>query len=461
MIKRRAFDKKIKSCFSRKRELSYSCYFVATSSDIRLKKETSYNMNKLCLSTYLSVLTIYRCPQDSGQLRIMNGLIKCLYDNPETINASRVSHIKSGDSNIPRTIRDEIQKRKYQNPRYLENFKANVEYLLDPNKISDIYKTLRYIALTDEDITDDSIIDYVSQTKKSNLNYTGNRVDFIAGVFLYVIRVKNNKTQKYASLITNEFCENAIKEFSKLEKGPKPYATTIVLDSDIPSQAKAFCRKYEDSINLLPLCQIANIVNPRHNHVNKIYDEYCDCSDALKVQIMKEINCPMIQSVDKYALYGLLRRFEDDIEKMELSSRDNLYMFSQYVVNSLSFEDEPVKSDLTFFPIAPSRLFPNHNTSFLSQFINDYLFYKDKDMGVSLPVPLNWMWVNLDFGNCSTKDLIFWLNLFITSSCYDVQAYFKYDNKEDLNIPNIEDAKTIEDLFFLSLLMLYDTYMNS
>ncbi len=82
-------------------------------------------------------------------------------------------------------------------------------------------------------------------------------------------------------------------------------------------------------------------------------------------------------------------------------------------------------------------------------------------MDISLPVSLDWMFVNLNLGNCDEKDLIFWLNLFITSSCYDVQAYFKYGKKEYLNIPNIEDTKTIEDLFFLSLLMLYDTYMNS
>ena len=390
----------------------------------------------------------------------MNGLIKSLYPDSETINPPLVSHIKSGDRNIPRTIRDELQKKNYQNPHYLENFKSNVEYLLDPNKTADIYKTLRYIALTDSSIADDCIIDTISQTRKSNLNFTGNHIEFIAGVFLYVIRLKNDKTQEYASIITNEFCENAVLEFSNLINEPKNTATTIVLSSDIPSQAKTFCRRHEDCIELLPLCQIANIVNPTHNHVNKMYDEYCDCSETLKKQILKENECPMIHVDDKYALYGLLSRFADDIETMELASKDKTYMFRQYVVRSLDYEKIEPPDINPSFPIAPSKIMPDRNTSVLSQFIGDYLFYKDKDMNISLPVPLDWMWINLNFESCDEKDLIFWLNLFIVSSCYDVQAYYKYKKKEFLSIPNIDDTKTIEDLFFLSLLMLYDTYMN-
>lgn len=434
----------------------FSCNFIL------YKNQKGFLMNsKLCLSTYLSVLKIYKCSQDSGQLKILNGLVKCLYNNPEPLNAPIVSHIIAGERNLPRTIRDELQKNNYQHPRYIENFKRYVEYLLDPNKIVDIYKVLRYIAIYDNSIANDCIIDPISHTRKDNLDYNGNYLDFIAGVFQYVAQLKNDKTTEFALMITKEFCDNAILEFSKLMNDSKLISQTIVMDSDIQSQAKAFCRKYEESINLLPLCQIANIVNPTHNHVNKMYSDYCDCSDELKKQIMKEIDCPMIEVDDKYTLYHLLRRFEDDIEKMELASRDKTYMFSQYVIKSLEYEGlEPIDCNPVIFPVAHTNLLPNHTKSFLSQFINDYIYYKDKDFNISLPVPFNWMYNNLSFIDCKEKDLIFWLNLFIVSSCYDIQAYFRYENKESLYIPSIDDVKTIEDLFFLSLLLLYDTYLN-
>lgn len=110
------------------------------------------------------------------------------------------------------------------------------------------------------------------------------------------------------------------------------------MDYDIPSKAKSFCRKYEESIDLLPLCQIANIINPSHNHVNKMYSDYCDCSKELREQIMKEIDCPMIQVDDKHSLYCLLDDFSDEMVNLELIPENSKYMFSQYVIKSLYYK---------------------------------------------------------------------------------------------------------------------------
>ena len=89
-------------------------------------------MCKLCLSTYLSVLTLYKCSRNVGQFKILNGLVKSLCNTSEIIDKSLVSYIKNGDRNLPRHITDEIEEHKYQNPRYLENFKSNVEIFLHP-----------------------------------------------------------------------------------------------------------------------------------------------------------------------------------------------------------------------------------------------------------------------------------------------------------------------------------------
>ena len=423
-------------------------------------------MSKLCLSTYLNVLTIYKCPQDSGQKKILNALIKCLCDNPEPINAQDVSHIKSGERNLPRIVRDKLQERNYQHPHYLENFKSNVEYLLDPNKTIEIYKALRFIALNDNDIGEDCVIDYISQSPKRDLNYTGNYLDFIAGVFLYVLRLKNDKTKEYAAEITENYCKKAVQEYDTLAKKVSLSTNNdtfeIIMDSDIPSQAKSFCRKHEDSIELLPLCQVANIVNPIHQHVNKMYSDYCDFSDELKKQIMQEIDCPMIYSDDKNMFYHLLGNLTDDVEALGLASKDKTYMLTQYVVKTLYYEKiELADPNPSIFPKAPSKLFPNIKTSTLSQFISDYLFFKDKNMGVTIPIPFNWMFTNLNFAYCPESELIPWLNLFIISSCYNIpKPISNVKNKKDNPIlPTLYDIKTIEDLHFLALLMLYDTYL--
>lgn len=174
---------------------------------------------------------------------------------------------------------------------------------------------------------------------------------------------------------------------------------------------------------------------------------------------MSDHNIPMIQVEDKYVLYNLLGNFTADIEKYGLSSNDKSYMFAQYVPRSLEYEAvNPILIDLPIFPIKPTHFLQNRTTSYLSQFVNDYLFYKDKDK--DFPIPFDWMWENLTFATCSTEDLIIWLNLFIASSCYDIQAQNKTMSKDVLNIPSLEYANTIEDLHFLALLLLYDTYLN-
>ena len=76
---------------------------------------------------------------------------------------------------------------------------------------------------------------------------------------------------------SEEFCKRAINEYDATVHTSVANTNSglrnNIIDTDIPSQAKSFFRRHEDSIELLPLCQIANIVNPTHNHVNKMYDE--------------------------------------------------------------------------------------------------------------------------------------------------------------------------------------------
>lgn len=423
-------------------------------------------MNKLCLSTYLSVLVLHNSSKKASQTKILNGLIKSICTKPETIDKYLTSHIKCGRRNLPLPIKDNLEEINYQNPHFLENFKSNVEIFLHPGKHVDICKILRIIALNDNVIAKGSTIDFILQTKKGDLSPIESPLDFIAGVFLYVLRTNNDDTTEYAKMTTAEYCKNAIQEFNALTNMRSSYTNsgTIgnTIDSDIPSQAKSFCRKYEDSIELLPLCQIANIINPIHNHINKMYSDYCDCSNELKKQIMKEIECPMIQVDDEYTLYRLLRNFSDDIEKLGLASTNKTYMFPQYVIKSLEYEKlDPIDINPNLFPLRPSKLISGQKASTLSRFISDYLYYKDKDTFKALPIPFDWMWDNFSFGSCPESDLITWLNLFIISSCPYIQKPPKDKKRKHKSpkIPNIYNAKTIEDLHFLALLWLYDTYL--
>lgn len=419
-------------------------------------------MSKLCLSTYLNVLKIYENPQFSGLNKILNALVNSICITPETIPDYEVSKIKAGKKNIAGHVMDQILAN-IAAPSYLDNSKRELYPLLNPSKLTDIAKVLAVIIQDDPDIKEDCRIDYVGNTKKNELiNINSNEFDLIAGIFLYVLKCTDNvHTEEFASEINEEFCNRAIEKYDTTYQSLSKENISLgtLWHSDISSQAKKFCRTYESSIELLPLCQIANIINPDRSHANEMYSTYCDCSEGLRNQIMSDHNIPIIQVDDKYDLYNLLGNFVNDIEKYKLASENKTYAFTQYVPRSLDYKEKtPNSINPPIFPVMPSRILPNRTASFLSQSINDYLYYKDK--GGKLPVPFDWMWENLDLATCFEEELIFWLNLFIVSSCYDIQAQNKTEPKDFIDIPNIEYAKTIEDLHFLALLLLYDTYLN-
>ena len=419
-------------------------------------------MSKLCLSTYLNVLKIYENPQFSGLNKILNALINSICITPETIPDYEVSKIKAGKKNIAGYVMDKIPAN-IDSTSYLDNAKRTLYRLLNPSKLNDIAKVLAVIIQEDPDIKEDCRIDYVGNTKKNGLtNINNNEFDLITGIFLYILKCTDNvHTEKYASEITIEFCNSAIEKYEltiqSLSKENISVGTIWL--SDCPSQAKKFCRTYEDSIELLPLCQIANIINPDRSHANEMYSTYCDCSEELRNQIMSDHNIPIIQVDYKYDLYSLLGNFVNDFKKYKFASENKTYVFTQYVPRSVDYKEKtPNSINPPIFPVMPSRILPNRTTSFLSQSVNDYLYYKDK--GGKFPVPFDWMWESLNLATCFEEELIFWLNLFIVSSCYDIQAQNKTDQKDCIDIPNIEYAKTIEDLHFLALLLLYDTYLN-
>ncbi|WP_026498976.1 hypothetical protein [Butyrivibrio sp. WCD2001] len=420
-------------------------------------------MSKLCLSTYLSVLKIYENPQGSGARKILNALVESICDKQYNIPAYEISKIKNGDKNIAGYIMDDI-KESISNPRYLENAKTRVFPLLNPSKHSDISKTLAIIAMHDDSINNDCVIDCFSGIKKKDITEIKNEFEFILGIFLYIISsTQNQHTQSYAAEITDQYCNEAIKTYDSLEI--KTTTVEIIMDSDISSQAKSFCRAYEDSINLLPLCQIANIISPSHNHVNKMYSAYCDCSDKLKAQIMKDNNCPIIHVSDVYSLYKLLARYEDDIENLGLASKHNIYMFTQYIAPAINVEEfetiesmELIDPNPPIFPVVPSHILPNYTSSHLSKFIGDYIYYKGTDK--ELPVPFDWMWNHFNFATCEYADLFRWLNTFIISSYHEIKQPSEIDTElyESPIIPEIYYVKTMEDLHFLAMLTLYSLY---
>lgn len=138
-------------------------------------------MNKLCLSTYLNVLKIYENPQMGGLNNILNALVNSICKTPQNIPDYEVTKLKKGAKNISGYVMDQINDN-FTNPLYSDNAKRKLYQFLNPSKLSDIAKVLAIIILEDDTISDDCNFDYVSHTRKSDLQIIKNDFDFIIGI---------------------------------------------------------------------------------------------------------------------------------------------------------------------------------------------------------------------------------------------------------------------------------------
>lgn len=410
-------------------------------------------MNKLCLGTYLTVLTHCKNnPKTSGQLKILNVLITSIVGEETQISAPEVSKIRKGTKDIESYVADKIRYALDNAKEYSEiktRFKTKLLPLLHPDKIPEACSAISRIILEDESIEKTYEIDPLNNISKGMLPLATYESSFLLGVFIYAFKHTNNvKCESYVAEITAEFIKESMN-----------YELIEYIASAHFSPSKAFCIKYENDMALLPLCQIANIVNPTHNHVNPMYTEYCQFPEGIQREIMSLNDFPMLQ-FKVQNLYVLLSKYEDIIKEMGLSSDRYLYAFSQYLPYSLNFEDTIFEAiNPPIFPVEPSKYFPNRTTSDLSAFLDEYLFYKDKKE--NLIKPLDWLWENLNLGSCPEIDFIYWYNLFCLVSCYFIKKNASNKNSpvSTLSIPSISSLQTMEDLHFAMLLNLYQSVL--
>jgi len=419
-------------------------------------------MTRLCLGSYLKILTTNKInKRTASQVGILNKLVESVCFPPKAISDQEASKIAHGRKNIEDYILHAIDEAGYENTeKYYEQFTSKVQPLLHPGKYSEIAKTLAYIIANDDTISIDSKVDYVSLTTKKNVGNILDPLRFIAGVFLYILEcTENTNCETYVKAIDSDFCRAAVKEYDEsIQFTPNKENTQINLHTDLKSQANKFLQKYEGSRELLPLCQIANIIDPGHNYTNKMYSEYCTCSESLQKQIMLSIDCSIIDDIDKYKLFGLIARFEEDAKEAKLISQDKAYALTQYFLKTTGYDFELDTPDPIIFPAIPLAILPDRKTSSMSSFIMNYLNLKDTEH--ALPIPFDWMWSY--YHNSPIEYLLFGINLFIVS-CHCLVPninYLKRTPKRALVIPSIYDVKTMEDLHFLALLTLYDAYMN-
>ena len=149
-------------------------------------------MKRLCYGTFATVLKL--CPASGAtQVLLHNALLSCVDESGVERDDGQASRCFSCNINLSK---DAIEKMRVANPEAIKTlFSEKVIPLIDPNKIETAVLAIRAIIADDEEISTSTVIDYVSNATKASLLRTpiSAPIDFLAGVFMYVVLCVKNK----------------------------------------------------------------------------------------------------------------------------------------------------------------------------------------------------------------------------------------------------------------------------
>ena len=196
-----------------------------------------------------------------------------------------------------------------------------------------------------------------------------------------------------------------------------------------------------------------------------MYNEFCELTTSTRNKILEISEVDKIEVSGEYWWFKYLDLFEKDYEKYGLGAERYRYSFSQYFPRLLEYGGEPIDG-FTKRIFSPKVITPIINTFSKSYkldvagLIDEYIYYKDFEEYTNiLEPPMDFMWRKLDFGSCRELMLASYLALFIIGTCRGIP--FPEDVEDKMFVfsgPGVSEVETAEDLFYQTLLTLYENY---
>lgn len=237
-------------------------------------------------------------------------------------------------------------------------------------------------------------------------------------------------------------------------------------DEETLMEAQRFCLKYEDEIALLPLCQIAYVVDPLHRDVRKMYTDYKLCNSKVRRKIMELKEMPILDFTDKNWIEKCIDKYNKQIHEDGLTTKEFLYEGAKYFHRAyerysdceiVDFDprifDRPFKGGM-------AQTFLKDNLTYLCYYIIDFYWYKKEDPEHYVEPPMDYLWHLCNLGGCPEPEMTYWVCKFIITSSYQmVEDGYPVDEKWWNVSIDQELIHTQEDMYYYALLQLYWLYM--
>lgn len=432
---------------------------------------------KFCFSTYASVLVRCKLPGVTQTLLISKlissvdpGLGGVLSDDSIT-----VSNYTRGTKNIPR--RAEVYTKTKKAGEITEFFKEQVIPLLDQNKIADIVLAMKDIISKDDAIKPDTVIEHISKhSKKQLLGKEEIYPDrFLAGLFLYVIVSTNNKgSSGDVRLITDEYIRSFDKTASNirmksddgsilLKEEVVPRSFEYNIDEDTFEKARLFCLDHEEDLHLLPLCEIASVLNPVHRHKNRTINDFIRQNKKTQKAILIQKSIRPYELCNAGEIDKCIDAFEKEVTDRRLTTIPFLYDDAKYLHRALTHYPDYMPESID--PLIPgphtATYFPGVSGN-LRTYIDYYEFGLEHHPEKIMTPPFDMLRNEFGLSDGDEQTLVFWVNRFIITVCHYLHGFdpdAQYDESWHYK-DTIEDnkIKTMEELYYYALLLLYMSY---
>jgi hypothetical protein len=423
--------------------------------------------------------------EGTKQTKLVEAFLKSIDKECEEISDEAASNIARGVKNPSGYLMEALGNLSAESYKSIvPYFQSQVVSLIKENEKNIVRDTLILMIQEAQEIADDTVVELVSGVKKADLTDEVDLAAFLAGIFLFALKNTKNNIGGSAKKATKEYLarvkkgekpitRNKILEVETTESEPIQESThpeyrsreIELLEERIEQEAISFCRKYKDEKEYIALCQVAFITNPTRVHNRQMYNEFCELTASTRNKILELSEVDKIEASGDYWWYAYLDMFEKDYEKYRLGAERYRYSFSQYFPRLLEYGGESI-DDYTQRIFAPKVITPTIKTFSknykydVAGLIDEYIYYKDcEEFKNILEPPMNLMWRELDFGSCPEIMLVSYLALFIIGTCRGIPLPEDAENKMfAFSGPGASDLETAEDLFYQTLLTLYENY---
>ena len=434
---------------------------------------------KLCFATFASVLV--KCKlQTVTQKEFVSALLSTIdsnYVNGEWFNDALVSSAVRGTKNLPPAF--SISARAISDlAGYSEEIKKHVIPLFDQNLISNMILAIKDIINGDSSIEDGTVIERVSQQTKKQVVVSKNVCvyKFLSGILFYVVTAtKNTGNRESVEQITTDYITSFNKEKADihlesdgdnvlLRKEDVPHSSEYGIDEDTLENARLFCLDHEEDLHLLPLCEMASILNPRHKHINPMINAFIRQNKKAQKAILIHESIKPYELCNAGEIDKCIDAFEKEITDKKYATISFLYDGAKYFHRAFMYHADykPESIDPYIFKRKyASSLFPNVRGN-LRAYIDDYEYGLEHHPEDNMTPPFDMLWDAFNLANCKEKTLVFWVNRFIISVCHHLHGFdpnAQYDESWEYK-DTIEDdkLKTMEDMYYYALLLLYMSY---